>query len=101
MRKLIKHRRHLNKNKYKCENREEFNFMTKVIRLELKEIKNKNWSNFANNINNNPLASKKCWKRINDIKNHGLKKKMKIIQKCILITKNFKQIKKKQTYLVL
>ena len=45
--------------------------MTKVIRLELKEIENKNWSTFANN----PLASKKCRKRINDIKNHGLKKK--------------------------
>ena len=42
--------------------------MNKVIRLELKEIKNKKWSNFANNINNNPLASKKCWKRIKDIK---------------------------------
>jgi hypothetical protein len=45
--------------------------MTEVIRLELKEIENKNWSTFANN----PLASKKCRKRINDIKNHGLKKK--------------------------
>jgi hypothetical protein len=63
--------------------------MTEVIRLELKEIENKNWSTFANN----PLASKKCRKRINDIKNHGVKKKMKIIQKCILITKNLKQIK--------
>ena len=29
---------------------------------------------FANNISNNPLASKKCWKRINDIKNHGVEK---------------------------
>jgi hypothetical protein len=30
--------------------------------------------NFATEINNNPLASKKCWKRINDIKNHGIMK---------------------------
>jgi hypothetical protein len=35
--------------------------MNKVIRLELKEIKNKKWSNFANNINN-PLASKNAGK---------------------------------------
>jgi hypothetical protein len=48
--------------------------MNKIIRLELKQIKNKKWSYFADNINNNPLASKKCWKRINDIKNHGIKK---------------------------
>jgi hypothetical protein len=32
--------------------------MNIVIRLELKEIKDKKWSNFANNMNNNPLASK-------------------------------------------
>ena len=64
----------MNKNKKIIENNVELNLMNKLIRLELKEIKNKKWSNFANNINNNPLASKKCWKRINDIKNHGIKK---------------------------
>ena len=41
-RKLIKHRRYLNKNKNKSENREELNFMTKVIRVELKVINTKN-----------------------------------------------------------
>ena len=42
MRKLIKHRRYLNKNKNKSENREELNFRTKVIRVELKVINTKN-----------------------------------------------------------
>ncbi len=72
--KLIIHRRYLNKNKKKIDNNGELNFMNRIIRLELKQIKNKKWSNFADNINNNPLASKKCWKRINDIKKHGIKK---------------------------
>ncbi len=41
LRKLIKHRRNLNKNKKILGQREELNFMNKAIRLELKEIKNK------------------------------------------------------------
>ncbi len=48
--------------------------MNKIKGLELKQIKNKKQSNFADNINNNSMASKKCGERINDIKNHGIKK---------------------------
>ena len=37
-------------------------------------LRNKNWDNFTSNVNENPLSSKKFWRRIDKIKNDGIVK---------------------------
>ncbi|CAF0706977.1 unnamed protein product, partial [Brachionus calyciflorus] len=43
----------------------EFNRLTGVLRLKLKEHRNKSWFDFLNKIGNKPLNSRPFWKKIN------------------------------------
>ena len=54
--------------------KKEFYALSKIIKEELKIIRNNNWNSFANSANKNPLVCKKFWKRIETIKNQGLNK---------------------------
>jgi hypothetical protein len=75
MRMLISHKKYLLKEKSKGNLNSEINRLSKIINEEINVLRNKNWENFTNHVNDNPLSSKKFWRRIDKIKNDGKDKK--------------------------
>jgi hypothetical protein len=72
---LISHKNYLLKEKSKVNLNSEINQLSKIINEEINVLRNKNWENFTNHVNDNPLSSKKFWRRIDKIKNDGKDKK--------------------------
>jgi molybdopterin converting factor small subunit len=52
----------------------EFNIINRTIKEEIKAIKNQTWVKFSETFSHNPIQSKPFWKRIDEIKNNGIKK---------------------------
>ena len=72
MRKLISHKKYLLKSKINENLNSEINKISKIIKEEINETRNKNWENFTSKVNENPLSSKKFWRRIDKIENDGI-----------------------------
>ena len=71
LRKLIKHKKYLLKHKSDINSITNVNILSKIIKEEISVLRNNNWNSFTENIKNNPLSSKKFWRRIETIKNDG------------------------------
>lgn len=71
---IIKKRKSLRKEFIKHNNLEKkkmYNSLTKIIREELKAMKNIEWQQFIAKQGKNPLSSKPFWKKINKLRGHA------------------------------
>ena len=71
LRKLVKHKKYLLKKKYENNSNSNLNLFSKIIKTEINILRNNSWMEFANKMQENPLASKKFWRRIDKINNNG------------------------------
>jgi hypothetical protein len=71
LRMLVKHKKYLLKKKYESNSKRDLNLLSRVIKEEVNILRNNNWMKFTSNNQENPLSSKKFWRRINALKNDG------------------------------